>query len=114
MTNYGISLRYFAGIGSIDPEAGYLYGDMDQDGDIDENDIKLMTPDEALEYYRTQWWERYGYGRITDLPLAAKVMDFSVNAGPKRAAILLQSATNYTLTNGANQLVVVRVLGLHF
>jgi lysozyme family protein len=111
ITNYGISLRYLAGIGSIDPEDGYLYGDMDHDGDIDENDIKLMTPEEALKIYRTQWWDRYQYGRINYLPLAAKVMDFSVNAGPKRAAMVLQAAVNKVTTCAGKPLAIDGSLG---
>lgn len=101
ITNYGISLRYLIGIGAVDPKDGYLYGDMDHNGVIDDNDIKLMTPEEALKIYQTQWWERYGYDRIGFLPLAAKVMDFSVNAGPKRAAILLQRTFNECDVTGA-------------
>lgn len=111
ITNYGISLRYLIGIGAIDPEDGYLYGDMDHDGDIDENDIKLMTPEEALKIYRTQWWDRYQYDKIDSLPLAAKVMDFSVNAGPKRAGILLQNVLNHTVLPAGNQTEVDGILG---
>ncbi|MHC1728566.1 MAG: glycoside hydrolase family 108 protein [Syntrophobacteraceae bacterium] len=94
ITNFGVSLRYLKKLGVIDPLDGYLYGDMDHDGDIDAEDIKKMTQDEALRIYKAQWWDRYKYGQICYLPTAAKVFDFAVNAGPVRAGICLQKVLN--------------------
>ena len=84
-TNWGISLRFIRSL--QDP-----YFDVDQDGDIDADDIKALTRDEAINIYREQWWERYNYEDIEDQALANKVLDLSVNMGPHRAHVLLQQA----------------------
>jgi lysozyme family protein len=111
ITNYGVSLKYLVGMGVIDPDDGYLYGDMDHDGDIDAEDIKLMTSGEALKIYHSQWWDRYRYGRINSLVLAAKVFDFAVHAGPGQAGRLLQRATNKVTKSAGTELVVDGRLG---
>lgn len=85
-TNFGISLRFLAD----HPEAG----DFDGDGDVDVEDIKNMTVEDAMEVYRKFWWDKYRYGSINDQTIATKVLDFSVNMGAKRAHILLQQALN--------------------
>lgn len=95
-TNFGVSLRTLSRLGGIDPDDGKLLGDMDGDGVIDAEDIRLLTRDEAVKIYRTQWWDRFGYGRIADPDLACKVFDFSVNMGASRAHKLLQKAVNAT------------------
>jgi len=80
-TNLGVSLRYAKGKPQMD---------LDGDGDIDKNDIRLVTPEIAAELYK----EDFFYGpQIDRLPvgLHAQMFDISVNAGGKRAAILLQS-----------------------
>lgn len=85
-TNYGVSLRFLAN----HPEDG----DFDNDGDVDENDIAMMTLDDAKAIYRKHWWDKYRYSQIADPTIATKVFDLSVNMGAKRAHILLQQAMN--------------------
>ena len=69
-------------------------GDFDGDGDVDVDDIRTMTRDDAVEIYRVAWWDKYGYDRIIDQTIATKVFDLSVNMGSKRAHVLLQAAVN--------------------
>ena len=85
-TNYGISMRFLADQQNM--------GDFDGDGDLDIEDIKNMTVEQATEVYRTCWWDKYNYGAIVDQTIATKVFDLSVNMGAKRAHILLQTALN--------------------
>lgn len=85
-TNYGISLRFLAD----HPHEG----DFDGDGDVDAEDIKNMTRDQAIGIYKEFWWDKYGYGQIPDQTIATKVFDFSVNMGASRAHKILQTALN--------------------
>lgn len=74
-TKYGITLRSAKAAQGIDFDA-------DHDGDIDEKDIQLMDECTAFKFYH-QWWERYHYGNVVDQTVATKVMDMSINMGPK-------------------------------
>ena len=86
-TNYGISLRFVKQSTGIDL-------DVDGDGDIDADDIKAMTPEQAKEIYKTEFWEKYGYDKIEDENVATKVFDMCVNMGPRQAHKLVQRASN--------------------
>ncbi len=84
ITNFGISLRFLKNMGF----------DINHDEVIDDKDVTSLTRDEAIEIYRKNWWERYGYDKITDLKVATKVFDLAVNCGSLQAAKLLQRAVN--------------------
>jgi len=90
-TNYGLSLRYLRSIKDEDGD-GWLDGDLDHDGDVDANDIRIMLLADAVEVYRTQWWYRYGYNHIRVQSLATKVLDLSINMGAGQAHKCLQRA----------------------
>ncbi len=83
-TNFGISLRFLKGLGDE--------GDIDHDGDVDADDIRKMTVQQAVAIYKTQWWDRYGYEQIHSQDVATKVFDLAVNMGAKRAHIIVQRA----------------------
>jgi len=89
-TNFGVSLRFALTVGDADGD-GRPDLDLDRDGDVDADDIRRMTREEAARVYRSQWWDRYGYGRLT-LPIATKVFDLAVNAGSVQAHKILQRA----------------------
>src|SRR6266481_707309 len=76
-TNFGVSLRWLKSQG--------LAGDINNDGDIDIDDIKILTPAIAGEFYRTKWWNAYQYGNLVAQAVGTKVFDMSVNMGPPRA-----------------------------
>lgn len=85
-TNRGISLRFLR---TQHPDAA----DIDGDGDIDADDIRLLTEDDARDLYRSRFWDAL---RLDDLPgaVAAAVFDTAVNCGPGRAVRFLQAACN--------------------
>ena len=88
-TNYGISLRWLRIQADLD---GLVDFDIDRDGDLDANDIKAMTPNDAQQFYFKYWWRAYGYQRITDVMVASKTFDLAINMGAKQAHKLLQRA----------------------
>lgn len=99
-TNYGVSLRFLAD----HPEVG----DFDGDGDVDAQDIKNMTLDQAKMIYKMFWWDKYRYGSVNDQTIATKIFDFSINMGAPRAHKLLQMALNKAF---GLQLAVDGILG---
>lgn len=102
-TNYGISLRYLKGVGDLNGD-GFKEGDFNCDGVVDVKDIKEMTLADAVQIYKTQWWDKYSYGQIPSQKLATKVFDTSVNVGSIQCHKFLQRALN--AVNG-NQTVTV-------
>lgn len=100
-TKFGVTLRSAQASKGID-------FDVDGDGDVDAKDIEVMDESKAMEFYR-QWWDRYGYARIVDQMVATKIMDMSINMGPRGvskngtiygAHVMVQKAVNkcgYTL-----------------
>jgi lysozyme family protein len=82
-TNHGISLRFARSLGRL--------LDLDRDGDVDADDIMLVTPAEAAKLYRARFWDTV---RADDLPppVAMVAFDTAINCGPDRAARWLQFA----------------------
>jgi lysozyme family protein len=72
-TNYGVSLRYARGKG--------LVLDLDKDGDVDRDDILLVTPQIAYDLFLEDF---YYDPRIDQLPDAIEplLFDWAVNGGP--------------------------------
>ena len=98
-TNYGISLRWLKSQG--------LYGDLDDDGDVDIDDILAIDRETSIRMYREKWWNKYHYDRVIDCEIATKLFDMSINMGGRQAHKLLQ----YSLrTLGAN-IVVDGIIG---
>lgn len=81
-TKYGISLRFLQDVGV----------DIDRDGDVDADDIRELTIEQAKVLYYRKFWSRYDYGSLGGHKVAAKVFDLSVNMGPRQAHKLLQRA----------------------
>lgn len=84
-TNWGVSLRTLRALGDLE-------FDVDGDGDIDADDIKALSRDDAGAFYRKVFWDRHGYGRFGDLMVATKVFDLAVNMGPGGGHKVLQRA----------------------
>ena len=86
LTNRGVVLRALKEMGA--------WGDFDFDGDTDEADLRAMTLERAIEFYRIRYWEPGKFDRIDSRMVAWKVFDLSVNMGPHQAALILQRALN--------------------
>ncbi len=88
-TNLGITLRTLQNF-----YEDYEYGDLDGDGDVDVNDIRLLdTLEEAAPVYKRYFWDKM---RLDSFPGGPDFLmfDFGVNSGPKNATRILQRAIN--------------------
>jgi len=81
-TNFGVSLRTLKSLGELKDY------DYDGDGDVDADDVRVMTREDAIDFYIFHFWNE----RYNELPvdIAVKLFDFSVNMGVAQAVKLLQ------------------------
>jgi lysozyme family protein len=82
ITNYGISFRFLKDHAI----------DIDQDGDVDADDIRKLTPEQAMDVYKKYFWTPEHCAAITDDTAATKLFDMCVNMGLPRAARIAQAA----------------------
>lgn len=84
ITKYGVSLRWLKSIGH----------DVDNDGDIDADDIRALTPVQAAGLFKDKFWDAY---HLDVLPAvtATALYDAIVNTGPSQAVKFLQRACNF-------------------
>lgn len=80
-TNHGILLRELQ-------EKGI---DVNHDGVVDIEDIKALSPDEAMNLFVQDYWDA-DMGGIEDQAVATKIMDGRVNLGNDTAAKIAQAA----------------------
>lgn len=83
-TKWGISLRFLRRLGRL--------GDVDGDGDVDADDIRKLSREQAVAIYREYWWDRLRLAELGHQGVATKVFDLAVNMGSAPAVRLLQQA----------------------
>lgn len=98
-TNFGVSLRFLKASGM----------DINDDGTIDEKDIKALTQETVTSIYKLHFWDPHHYGAINHQDIATKVFDLGVNIGSRTANVFLQRSANYCL--GQHLLKVDGVVG---
>lgn len=94
ITSYGVSLRALRQIG----DRGF---DLDGDGDLDADDIRAFTREDAIEFYRKHYW----FDRLDHVKqpfIATKIFDMAVNMGRAQATRVTQRAIAWW-----DQLIVV-------
>lgn len=94
ITKYGISLRFLVIEGRIDANRdGLADFDLNRDGRIDAQDIRLLTPANAEALYLRLFFIDTGFWALPPA-MDAAVFDLGVNVGTKTAVIILQRAIN--------------------
>ncbi len=86
-TNFGVSIRALRQL-----ESGNLAEwDIDGDGDVDADDMRLLTKEQAREFYREHFW--FAELDELDAPIhAGKLFDMGVNMGRRQAGRIFQRA----------------------
>jgi lysozyme family protein len=51
-----------------------------------------LVRDDAVKYYKSEWWDKYKYGSINSLALATKIFDMAVHMGPYKACRIVQES----------------------
>lgn len=87
-TNYGLSLRY---LNSDSIRFKSLLG-ITHLGNITSDDVKNITLPQAQNIYHSEWWNKYGFGKILNQDIATKVFYSAINMGVESAIICLQRA----------------------
>jgi len=72
-TNFGITLNFLKSLGKK--------GDINNDGTVNNKDIKSLTSKKASNFYYEYWWKKYSYNQISSQVIATKIFDMSVNMG---------------------------------
>ena len=57
-------------------------------------DVKLLTKQNAEDYYKSEWWDKFNYNAVNSLYLATKILDLCVNVGAFEGTLLIQRAVN--------------------
>ncbi len=103
-TKYGVILATWK-------QYGY---DKNGDHKIDENDIKLLTKDDARKIAKKQFWDYFQADQIKNQSIASIIVDWGYNSGRGTAASLVQKllgitadgkfgSATITVINNANQ-----------
>lgn len=90
-TNFGISLRFLLTIGDRDKN-GTLDYDLNHDGNVDAEDIKLLTEQHAHDLIKSEFYDPLRISEIKCLRIRWKVLDLAVNMGKDAAARIFQRA----------------------
>lgn len=86
ITNYGISLRFAQDTGNME-----LF-DVDDDGDIDREDIKKLSVEDAKKAYKNYFWDKFCLDDEPSDKVALVIFDIAVNHGIKNASNMIQKA----------------------
>src|ERR1041385_8362050 len=84
ITNKGISLRLI--------KSRNLLYDFNNDGEVNNLEIKDITLDQAKKVYFNEFWKNNNYFKITNQQVCNYLFDTAVNIGPANANKLIQRA----------------------
>ena len=78
---------------------------------VTEQDMRKLTPTLVAPFYRSQYWNAI-HGDYLPIGLALAMFHCAVNAGPKRATTLLQTAVGATPDGAIGPATMAKIRGL--
>lgn len=90
-TKYGLSLNFLKKLEDTDKN-GFVDGDLNRDGIVDEKDIQLLTLDDYFRIMKQYFWDAIPMDRIPDIDVKWKLFDLSVHASPLQSIKTFQRA----------------------
>lgn len=99
-TNYGISLRFLKNVDLMD-------GDINGDGHISSEDIKLLTASDVSGLYHRYFYEYYRINEINNVEIAKRALSFFVNMRGTMAAKIMQCSVNFLHCINSNTIEAV-------
>ncbi len=103
-TNFGITLQFMLDWHGQD-EFDF---DLNNDGKVDIEDIRLLKPEDAFKTYH-YFWDKNHYGQFNSQSIATKVLDIGVNLWYVRPNKFLQQSCNEI--SGVNNLKIDGLIG---
>lgn len=95
-TRWGLSLRFLQRCVQIEKD-GYMEGDLNHDGEINEADIDALTYDVYQTIIKTHFWDVFPMAKIAGRPnLQWKLFDLGVHSSPLNSIKTLQMAVGVT------------------
>lgn len=88
-TKFGITLATLRGLG-LHPGPVGIDGDLDDDGDVDAEDVKLLTREQARTILASRYLAPFAF--VMHEPLRSLLVDSGVQHGVRRAVRWLQGA----------------------
>lgn len=89
-TNYGVSLRTLRRLEGD----RFDRWDLDFDGDIDADDMRMMTRELAVQFYEDHFWHPL-FEKLEEQSVATKLFDMCVNMGTRQGVKIIQKACNW-------------------
>jgi lysozyme family protein len=102
VSHWGISLRFLRNEGKVD-------ANFDGKPGIDENDIKVMTPEQRDNLYKVCFWDALHLSLVANQHIATAIFSSAVNIGQSKAVVLIQEAVNEL--SGRSLLITDGILG---
>jgi lysozyme family protein len=103
-TKYGISQKLMESMYAH----GFRWVDLNNDGKIDEKDVKIADIKNAIDIYYEIFWKELRLDLVKNEAIAIKIFDTAINIGGKNAIKLLQKSINSLNNKG---LIVDGIIG---
>lgn len=91
ITKYGVSLRFAQSVADLSTE-GHALLDVDGNGEINADDIRALTVEQAADIFFTYFWKLLRCDEFNSVGIALSVFDMGINQGRGPAIATLQAA----------------------